>query len=98
MVDQALKYKRAGGPWYQMRDATSYTDSAFSCGRERAAAYNSELIGGTGWFRTTYVAPGEKVCLSVWVYGNNLFSPKGYKGRVHPLGAALVTGPPAPSP
>jgi len=37
-----------GKPWYQMRYANTYGSSTSHCATENAAAYNSELIGGTG--------------------------------------------------
>jgi len=95
------KYKPAGGPWYQMRYAKTYTSSSSDCGIERPSAYNSELIGGTGWSRSFFVTPGEKTCLTVWMYGDSVFSPKGhsYGGTgIFPMGVAYFVGPPAPSP
>jgi len=94
------KYERAGGPWYQMRYANTYK-SGIDCENENPAAYNSELVGGTGWYRSFLVAPGEATCLTVWMYGDNLFSPKGhsYGGNgFYPLGSAWFRGPTAPSP
>jgi len=53
----------------------THTSNARACSLEKAAAYNSELIGGTGWYRSFFVAPGEKTCLTVWMYGDSVFSP-----------------------
>jgi len=91
------KYERAGGPWYQMRYANTYGTTTAKCESENPAAYNSELIGGTGWYRNFLVAPGEATCLTVWMYGDNLFSPKGHSyggGGFYPLGTVWFRGPP----
>jgi len=90
-----------GKPWYQMRYANTYQTSAVTCFKENPSAYNSELIGGTGWYRSFFVAPGEKTCLTVWMYGDSIFSPKGTIhnfGNPYPMGVAYFVGPPAPSP
>jgi len=95
------KYKPAGGPWYQMRYAHTYKSNAETCFKENPAAYNSELVGGTGWSRSFWAAPGEKTCLTVWMYGDNVFSPKGTThnfGAPFPMGIAYFVAPPAPSP
>jgi len=95
------KYKRAGGPWYQMRYANTFR-SDWKCFRENPAAYNSELVGGTGWYRSFWAAPGEKTCLTVWMYGDNPFSPKGstynFGSPFLSMGAAYFVAPAAPSP
>ncbi len=96
------KYERAGGPWYQMRYASTHGSSTADCATERAAAYNSELVGGTGWYRSFRVAPGEKTCLTVWMYGDNVFTPH-HKGTPHnggplPMGVAYFVAPAGPSP
>jgi len=96
------KYERAGGPWYQMRYASTHGSSTTDCAVEKPAAYNSELIGGTGWYRSIWAAPGEKTCLTVWMYGENVFTPK-HKGSPYnngplPMGVAYFVAPAAPSP
>jgi len=98
------KYKRAGGPWYQMRYANTYR-SDWKCSLENPAAYNSELVGGTGWYRSFWAAPGEKTCLSVWIYGDNPYSPKGstynppnFGSLFQPIGSVYFVAPPAPAP
>jgi len=93
------KYERAGGPWYQMRYANTYKTNSTGCEVENPAAYNSEMIGGTGWYRSFLVAPEEATCLTVWMYGDNVFSPKGHpygSGGIFPLGGAWFRGPPRP--
>jgi len=95
------KYEPAGGPWYQMRYANTNGSGTQKCATERAAAYNSEMIGGTGWSRSFFVAPGEKTCLSVWMYGENVFTPH-HKGTPYnsnnplPMGVAYFVAPAAP--
>jgi len=88
-----------GKPWYQMRYANTHGSSTADCARENPAAYNSELVGGTGWYRSFRVAPGEATCLTVWMYGDNIFSPRGTAyngGHPLPMGVAYFVVPAAP--
>jgi len=92
----ALVAKYNGKPWYQMRYANTHTSRSNDCAIEKPAAYNSELIGGTGWYRSFFVAPGEKTCLTVFMYGDSIFSPS--SDSPYPMGVAYFLAPPAPSP
>jgi len=101
---QALKAKYADRYWFQMRYANTYTEidsersRAQDCWYEQPAAYNHELIGGLGWSRSFLIAPEEDICLTVWIYGDNLFSQKGNKWQPDKvaLGSAWFVAPAAP--
>jgi len=97
---KAVKAKYANRYWFKMRYAYTYVDTAQKCMNENPAAYNSEMIGGTGWHRSFLVPPEEPTCLTVWIYGDNLYSDKGNRwqpGKVA-LGSAWFETPAAPSP
>jgi len=97
---KAVKAKYTNRYWFQMRYANTYVNNAQRCMTENPAAYNHELIGGTGWYRSFWVKPGEKTCLTVWIYGDNLYSSKGNKWQTarNALGSAYFVAPAAPPP
>lgn len=95
----ALIARYGDKPWYQMRYANTHKTTSAACEIEKPAAYNSELVGGTGWYRDILVAPEQATCLTVWMYGDSVFSPEGHSygdSGVFPLGSAWFRGPPRP--
>jgi len=97
---KAVKTKYANRYWFKMRYAYTYVGHPEACINEDPAAYSSEMIGGTGWSRSFLVPPEEPTCLTVWIYGDNLYSDKGNNWRANKvaLGSAWFETPAAPSP
>jgi len=95
---KAVKAKYANRYWFKMRYAYTYETNANACWNENPAAYNSEMIGGTGWSRSFLVPPEEPTCLTVWIYGDNFYSDKGNRWQADKvaLGSAWFETPAAP--
>jgi len=95
---KAVKAKYTNRYWFQMRYASTYVENAQRCMNENPAAYSHELIGGTGWYRSFLVAPEQAVCLTVWIYGDHIFSSKGNRWQAArvAVGSAWFRAPAAP--
>lgn len=78
--------------WFRMRYANTHTNSRAACIKENPAAYLSGWHSAWSWSRRMTILPREKTCLTVWIYGNNPFSPEG----TLPLGSAYFVAPAAP--
>ncbi len=74
--------KIPGSP-HSMRGLAASTNNCHAQIQD-AAAYNSSTTqAGYGWSGAMYARPGQDVCVLVWLHGDNLYSAKGVRGRIH---------------